>query len=347
MKSHLKALIGLAVSGILLWWVFRDADMASIGHDLAHADLGLLVATGFLLTSGGIIRAVRWRLLLESAGARTTLYARWASLNIGLMATNLFPARLGEIVRPFALSRMEPVSMSAALGTVILERILDTVVIIALAVIIFASPEFPVGATVFGKSVGYTLAVVVVVACGVLALLALLAFRPESIMRVTRAWLARLPGSSGEAVAHRVEKALSGLRLVRRPGPLFQAMLWTLLLWLWMGSAFWTAFAAFGIHLGFPAAMFTECTLSLFEALPAGPGFIGTMQAGVLASVHGVFGVPIDPTLSMAVGYYVAGFIPVTLLGLYYAWRAGLHLRSMGSGAETALKRAAPSSESE
>ena len=106
--------------------------------------------------------------------------------------------------------------------------------------------------------------------------------------------------------------------------------MWSLLLWAWMAAGFWTAFRAFGLDLGFTAAMFTECALSLFEALPAGPGFLGTMQAGVLASVHGVFGVGIDPTLSMAVGYFLAGFVPVTLLGLYYAWKTDLRLRSVG-----------------
>jgi uncharacterized protein (TIRG00374 family) len=342
LRPHLKALIGIAVSGLLLWWVFRDADLATIAHQLAAADPVLLVATGAILTTGGLVRAVRWRLLLEAGGARTTLYARWASLNIGFMATNLFPARLGEIVRPLALSRMAPVSMATALGTVVLERALDTVVIIVLALVIVLSPAFPAGATVFGKPVGMTLTVSALVACGVLALIALAAFRPRGIVRVAHLWLGRLLGKSGEALARKIDALLSGLLLVRQPAALLKAMLWTVVLWLWMGSAFWTAFGAFGIHLGFPAAMFTECALSLFEALPAGPGFLGTMQAGVLASVHGIFGFGTDVTLSMAVGYYLAGFIPITLLGLYYAWTAGLHLRSMGTAAETALEGAAP-----
>jgi uncharacterized protein (TIRG00374 family) len=347
LKSHLKALIGIAISGVLLWWVFRDADLAAIAHQLAEADPVLLIATGAILTSGGLVRAVRWRLLLEAGGAETTLHARWASLNIGFMATNLFPARLGEIVRPLALSRMAPVSMSTALGTVVLERALDTVVIIVLALVIMLSPVFPAGATVLGRPVGETLTVSALVACGVLALIALAAFRPRGIVRLAHAWLGRLLGSPGEALAHKLDALLSGLLLVRRPAALLKAMLWTLLLWVWMGSAFWTAFGAFGIHLGFPAAMFTECALSLFEALPAGPGFLGTMQAGVLASVHGIFGIGTDATLSMAVGYYLAGFIPVTLLGLYYAWTMGLHLRSMGTAAETALEGAGPGGGSE
>jgi uncharacterized protein (TIRG00374 family) len=246
------------------------------------------------------------------------------------MVTNLFPARLGEIARPLALSRMAPVSMSQALGTVVLERILDAVAIVMLTVATLLSPAFPTGAVVLGRPVGHIVLVASLVACAALGLAALAAVRPEGFTRVGGAWLRRLPGLWGEAAAHRLEAVFSGLLLMRRPGAILRALLWSLLLWAWMGAAFWTAFRAFDIHLGFTAAMFTECALSLFEALPAAPGFIGTMQAGVLASVHGVFGVATGPTLSMAVGYYVAGFIPVTLLGLYYASAIGLRLRTVG-----------------
>ncbi len=253
------------------------------------------------------------------------------------MVTNLFPARLGELVRPLALSRMAPVSMSAALGTVVLERILDAVAILLLAGLTMASPSFPAGATVFGKPVGDTVLVAALVAAAALGLVTLAAFSPDRVARIGHAWSRRLPGRWGEATLRRLEALLSGLRLMRRPAALLGALLWSLLLWVWMAAAFWTAFRAFGIHLGFTAAMFTECALSLFEALPAAPGFIGTMQAGVLASVHGVFGVDTEATLSMALGYYVAGFVPVTLLGLHYAWALGLRLRSLGATAETTL----------
>ncbi len=342
MRPSPQTLVGLAVSGALLWWAFRDADLASIAHQLRVADPGLLVATAFLSTSGGLIRALRWRLLLEPVGAWTTLRSRWAALNIGFMVTNLFPARLGEIVRPLALSRMAPVSMSEALGTVVLERILDAVAIVILTVVTLLSPVFPVDATVLGRPIGDIVFVASLVACAALLAVALLALRPELLTRVGHAWLPRFPGEWGEATARRLEAVLSGLLLMRRPGALFRALLWSLLLWVWMAAGFWTAFRAFGIDLGFTAAMFTECALSLFEALPAGPGFIGTMQAGVLASVHGVFGVATGPTLSMAVGYYVAGFIPVTLLGLYYAWSIGLRLRSMSRTAKTTREAASP-----
>ncbi len=323
----------------MLWWAFRGADLAVIAHQISAAKPAWLVLAGSLSTTGGLIRAVRWRLLLEPVGPPTSFRARWAALNIGFMVTNLFPARLGEVARPLALSRMAPVSAAAALGTVVLERVLDAFALLALLLVTLLSPAFPLGAMVFGRRIGDTVFAVVLGAMVVLALVVFAVFRPERIVRGVEILAARLPERAGKRVAGSVEPFLSGLRLVRHPATLLRALAWSLVLWLWMASAFWAAFRAFDIDLGMTAAMFTECVLSLVLALPAGPGFIGTMQAGVMLSLHDVFGVPAASTLALSVAYHIAGFIPVTALGLYYAWRLGLRVASLRREAAGGMKR--------
>lgn len=338
MRTNWKVWLGIAVSAFLLWWVFRGEDLGAIAERLADADPFWLVLSGAISTSGGLIRALRWRLLLDPLGVKTTLYSRWASLNIGFMVTNVFFARLGEIVRPFALSRMSPVTMSAALGTIVLERLLDTVALLLLLVLTLAAPAFPADAMIFGRSIGYAVSGVMLVGAAVLILVVSMLAWPTIVTRLVR-WGARLlPDHLETRVIGGVESFLSGLDMLRRPKSLLHALLWSVLLWLWMAGSFWAAFRAFGIELGVTAAIFTQCAVSMFVALPAGPGFIGTMQAGVSVSVQDVFGVAAEPTLSLAVGYHLAGFIPVTLLGFYYAWRMGLHLGSIKSEAEAALE---------
>ncbi|MCZ6915930.1 MAG: lysylphosphatidylglycerol synthase transmembrane domain-containing protein [Gemmatimonadetes bacterium] len=338
MKLGWKAWMGLAVSALLLWLVFRGEDLGAIAQQLATADPVWLLVAGAFLTSGGLIRALRWGILLEPLGVPTTLRSRWAALNIGFMITNLLPARLGEIVRPFALSRMAPVSMSGALGTIVLERLLDMVALVLLLLVTLLSPAFPTGATVLGHSVGYAALAGILVAAIASAAVGVLFIWPSVIERLVRAFARLLPGDVEYGAVAKFESFLSGLDLLRRPAAMLKAFLLSLLLWVWMAASFWTAFRAFGIELGATAAMFAQCAVSLFVALPAGPGFIGTLQAGVSVSVHDVFGVAAEPTLSLAIGYHLAGFIPVTLLGLYYAWRLGLRFGSIESDVRTTLE---------
>lgn len=338
MKLDWKALVGLAISALLLWWVFRGEDLGAIARQLAAANPLLLILAGAIATSGGLIRALRWRLLLEPLGVPTSLHSRWAALNIGLMVTNVLPGRFGEIVRPFALSRMAPVSMSGALGTIVLERLLDMVALLLLLLATLLSPAFPEDATVMGRSIGAAVSAVIIVAAAALVGIGILLLWPSGLTRMVRPIARLLPGHVEDAVVSRIQSFLSGLELMRRPVALMKALLWSLALWIWMAASFWVGFAAFGIDLGAAAAMFTQCAVSIFVAIPAAPGFIGTMQAGVSVSVHDVFGIPTGPTLSLAVGYHIAGFIPVTLLGFYYAWKLGLHVRSIEAEAESALE---------
>ena len=328
MRIPWRAVVGVGISALLLWWVLRGQDLGAIARLVAGAKPMYLIACSVTLTSGGLIRALRWRLLLAPL-ATTSLNARWKAVNIGFLVSNVLPARLGEIARPLALSRMERVPMSGALGTVAVERLLDGIALPMLLVATLVAPDFPEGATILGRSIGYAAFIAGLYAGIVLAIVALLLVWPNSIPGLARAIAAMLPSAAGAKLIQTSTSFLSGLAVLRQPIVLLRVLLWSLLLWLWMAAGFWLAFRAFDIPLGFTAAMFTQCVVSLFVAIPAGPGYIGTLQAGVAVGVHEVFGIPTEPTLALAVAYHLAGFIPITLLGWGYAWALGLRIQSM------------------
>jgi uncharacterized protein (TIRG00374 family) len=339
LSARWRTAIGLAISGLFLWWAFHGEDLGAIGRRLASADPLWLLAAGGISTVGGLIRAIRWRLLLVPLGVESGLYSRWAALNIGFMVTNVYPGRLGEIVRPLALSRMTSVSFSGALGTVVLERVLDTVALVLLLLITLLSPTFPSGATVLGRPIGLAVTGAIILAVTALVILGLVIAWPSALVRVARKITSFLPGHVGEGMTEKVESFVQGLQLLRQPSALLQAIGWSLFLWVWMAASFWAGFRAFGIELDAIAALFTQCAVSVFVAIPAGPGFIGTMQAGIAVSVQEVFGVSADQTLSLALGYHFAGYVPVTALGLYYASRLGLRLKTVESEVEAAKER--------
>ena len=55
-----------------------------------------------------------------------------------------------------------------------------------------------------------------------------------------------------------------------------------------------------------------------------------------MVAVSGVCNVPATEALSMSMGYHLAGYIPVTMLGLYYAWTLRLRISSLRAEAEAA-----------
>jgi len=68
-----KALFGLAVTAILLWWVLRNESPAEIMANIARGNFWLLGASVVIATSGFMIRAWRWKVLLAPVRADTAL----------------------------------------------------------------------------------------------------------------------------------------------------------------------------------------------------------------------------------------------------------------------------------
>ena len=66
-------------------------------------------------------------------------------------------------------------------------------------------------------------------------------------------------------------------------------------------------------------------------AIPSAPGFVGTFHAAAAFALGDVYGVEGARALAFAFGYHFSGWLPVTVIGLAYAWKLGLTLGEVGS----------------
>lgn len=325
MKLGWRALLGIGITVLLLWWLLRNEDLGELGRAILSADFRLLGAAVAVATAGFLVRALRWKVLLHPVQPATTLRSRWAATNIGFMANNLLPARVGEFARAFALSRLEPVTASGAFGTLAVERFLDGVTIFILLLVAVFSPGFPSQAEVQGVPIGSVVNGVALLVGAILIVMLLLITVPRKVLAFAE-WISRpLPGNASRHVVDALEAFLQGLTVVQSPRLLALAFLWSFGFWCWQSFAFWLGFLAYDIHVSYAAALFVNAMVALAVAVPSSPGFFGTFHAGAAVGLE-VFGVPGGPTLAFAFGFHFGGFVPVTLIGLYYSWRLGMSL---------------------
>lgn len=335
MRRHWgKTLVGLGVTALALWYVLRGEDFGEIWATIREGDLVLLVAAVTVATFGFLIRAMRWKVLLAPVKSDTTLRARFASVSIGFMANNVLPARVGEFARAYALSRMEPVSAGAAFGSLVVERFLDGVVLLLLLVVPVLLPGFPSeGALSSGLGAGILRGGVVLVSV-VMATLVVMAVWPRAFLRVAERASGVLPRGVARPVVDALQALLDAVAVLRSPRLLFLAFTWTVFFWLFHGLSFWLGMLAFGIDTGLVSAWFTEAVVGFGVALPAAPGFFGTFHASAEFALTSVYGVDTAQSLAFAFGYHFGGWIPITLIGLVYAWRLGLSLGDVGAAEE-------------
>lgn len=322
-----KTLLGVAISGGLLWYVFRGQDLGEMVHELGQANPALLIVATALATFVFWIRAWRWRCILDPVRPDTSFRSRFAAVNIGFMANNLLPARVGEFARAYAISRLEPVPIVAGLSSLVIERLLDALTLVLLLFVAIAMPDFPAwpaSAEVDIPAVARSLGVTVALATAVLFLLVAW---PRQTVRVFEAVANRiLPRAVRRPVVDALEAFLAGATILRNGRLLTEASLWSLVVWLTNSAAFWFAFKAFGLDLGFAAAVFFNSGLGFIVAVPAAPGFWGTYEFAARIMLVGLWAQEASKVLAFAVGFHVAGFLPVTLIGLYYASRLGISL---------------------
>lgn len=324
-----KALVGFALSAFLIWFTLRGTDPMEVWRAIRGADFLLLGASVAVATAGFFWRALRWKVLLHPVVPDTRLRDRWAAVNIGFMANNLLPARIGEFARVYSFARLDPrVSMSAALGSLVMERLLDGLVLAAFLVTTVMMPSFP-EVTLDPRLSGLLQSAVALLG-GLVAVLVLLLAFPARVVRLGERIARRvLPEGTARRVAQGLESFLQALSVARDPVLLAKALAWSVFFWFWHGLSFWLGMLAFDIDAGMVAAFFTEAVVGFGVALPAAPGFFGTFHASVAFALDTVYRVGEIPTLAFAYGYHLGGFIPVTLIGLWYANRLGLSLGEM------------------
>jgi len=122
-----------------MWLAFRSVDFDKLYETLKVANYWWLLFSVFFGFIAYLSRARRWMLLINPLGYKPTFLNTFNALMVGYLA-NLALPRVGEITRCVALGKKEKMPADQLLGTVIVERVIDTIsLIIIMIVLIFTS----------------------------------------------------------------------------------------------------------------------------------------------------------------------------------------------------------------
>jgi uncharacterized membrane protein YbhN (UPF0104 family) len=216
----------------------------------------------------------------------------------GFLAILIMPLRTGELARPFLIKRHAGVSMSAALGTIAIERVVDGMLVsLWLTLCLFGVPAeaspyvWPLRILPLGLFLG--------------ALVFLVAFlhRSDGFVSFARRLTAPISRKLSATVVHVLEGFARGLSVLPNRGALLR--------FLAVSFAYWTINAlgvlllarGCGVDLGLLGAVATMAVVAVGILLPSGPGFFGNFQAGVAVALS--MYVPLAGTADARVSSFV------------------------------------------
>lgn len=315
----MRAVAGLGLSGLFLYLAFRRTSFDDLFAAVRSANYWWLIPVFAILMASHVVRAVRWRLLLDPIKPRIGFRNLFSGVMIGYMMNNVLP-RAGEIVRPYALGRLESIPASAALGTIVVERLMDILTFLALIVLlpfVYQGPLFT--AFPWLERAGTILALVTL---GLLGTLVLLMVRRDWTSRLLTVLNRILPHSTAARVTRIVHSFLDGFLFLKAPAKFLPIVTLSLVIWGLYLVMTYVSFLAFEFEhpLGLDAALVVLAISSIGVAIPA-PGSTGTYHFFASQSLTALFGIGTGQALSFATVTHALGFVGVTLIGLYFFLR--------------------------
>jgi uncharacterized protein (TIRG00374 family) len=336
MRSHLRALIVLALGAALLVFFLYNVDLRGVARQIVHADPIWLAFSLSTMVVNLAIRSWRWQYLLEPLG-RPGFGSSFRATAVGFAASTVLPARAGEVIRPYFLSRQEDISATGAFATIILERVLDMVTVLVLLasyVLFFAPAPTPDTQVAFEavKWAGTTAAVGSSVA---LIVLFLLAGNPARLASSLARLETVLPSTLAGLLSRVAEKFATGLGAIRKPGRLLVALVLSFPLWLSIAAGIWATAVAFHLAIPFAGSFVVVALLVVGVAVPT-PGAVGGFHAAFRFAATTFFGAPDDAAVGAAIVAHLFTVGPTLLLGLIFAAQEGLNLSKMRTLADQA-----------
>lgn len=311
------ALVGIG----LLVYVFKDVDLPSMWNDIIHANYWWIGLALIFAIFAYLIRAARWNLLIESTcNHKPSLWnSFWAEM-FGYFANMALP-RIGEITRCGALSKTEKLPFDTLIGTVIVERVFDVVMMCLLALItVFLQMErfgSFISNEVITPTIGRlssisiaTIVVIVLILIGVVVFFFFLRKKENIIISKVTSFCRGI---------------LDGVKSVYRLEKRGQFIIYTVLLWICYWLMTW--FVCFSIpqtaHLGAADGLFLLVVGSIGMAVPV-QGGIGAFHY-IVALALTIYGLNFntDGLLYATISHESQLIVEIVLglLSLYFVFR--------------------------
>jgi len=328
MSRRLQFALGLLLAVVLLVVFFRQADWSEVAASLRRADYGLVAVSVAASVAGFLLRAVRWKYLVMPLKT-VSMGPLVSATMIGWAVTALLPGRLGEVVRPVLLGQKEDISKSAAVATVVLERLFDMLAILLILGLYLMAFPLPTGLGERGTAVIQGLRISGALAVGALVLIATLLVglqvAPRRSERVVQRILGLLPLGLARRLFELLRAFVRGFESMREPRLVAWSGAYTAVLWGVHTLEYWVLFPAFGIDIPAYAVLPLMVLIVVGVAVPT-PAAVGSFHAAAQIALTTLWGVPNDVAISYAIVSHAVAFVPLTLTGIALMGREGMSL---------------------
>ena len=324
MRNRLKILAGALLGLALIYWFAKGLDWHAVLETILRANWWLLAAATLLTMSTYLIRAIRWRTLLDPVAPGVGIGPLFAATSLGFAAVFVL-GRTGEIVRPVALSSKEHIRPSASFATILVERIFDMLTVVAffgVDLVVFTAPHAD---TETISRIRWSGATLMAIALGsIIGLVTLYRHRVGAVDFLNR-HLEPFGRRIRKGVSSIVRHFAESLSILHDRRELFVVAGWSAVLWTVCAVVNSLTFDAFGLHLSLVGAIFVLGFGLVGSLVPTPGGAAGAFHVATAAGLM-MLGTGEQDAKSITIVLHLIVFGSALPLGLYYVMRGGYSL---------------------
>lgn len=261
--KYFRFSLGVIIGAALLFLSLKDVSWPEVKGELEGISYAWILFAIFLYWIELALRIVRWRFLLSRLKPPVTGGQVAIAFISGCAANNVLPAKLGEAFRADLLGRLANVSRLATFGSIIVERLFDIVMVLAMTawgVLFITTTHFD---TLEKVTRGLTLLVIPITLLVILVYF--LVAKKSSALKF-------------EALGTKLQNLVRGLHVLEDPSSYLKLISSTLVIWLLNCLAIWSIMSALHIHLNINQTILLVGITGISAAIPAAPAGIGTLQ---------------------------------------------------------------------
>ncbi len=304
-RAWLSLLLGASVSALALWFIARTVNLNETLAALASAQLGWFALAFLVQMLAALCSLKRWQLLLAPYATRFLALAQ--IYLIAHVLNTLLPAKLGTVARVLLAAEWEKLNTGFVLGSVAIEKALDTLVMLILLAAL--APFVPLDAWLRDSIV-----LSVFLALG--AAFVLLFFRQirEPLLDLGARMEARVMGNRVQLVTGFVRGVFESVLILTRRREAVSILFWTVVVWVAGVLVNQLLFVALNLHVPWSAAWLVMVLLQIGTRVPALPASLGVFHSIVFYALT-LYGVDANTALAYAILLHLIVFILPAFIG--------------------------------
>lgn len=304
-----KVILGILISVVLVYLSIRGINLQDVFRDLQRIQFSYVISFIILIMLMQWLRSYRWGVMLQPMEKIDQL-SLFSVTSVGFLAIASIPARIGELARPYLISKRSSIKMSSALGTILVERIFDSFTVLAIAIIILFFTNLPPW-MIKSSIIFFLLALVMF--CFIIFLI----LRRDAALKLINGILRKLPGKFAHKIDELIHHFIDGFQIITNIKLFLYLFFLSALIWLVDVLAIYMLLESFGFGLPIMASFVLMIILIVGIAIPTAPGYIGNWHFACVLALS-LFGLAKAEALSFALVYHFLSMIIVVVLGVAF-----------------------------